>query len=149
MKLQINSKEALERLIGEDKEVEISIKAAIVNQFAKQYLKSVANSAVMDEIKRAVIREVKEETKDYIGKTNWGNEYFVKDENLKNAIRKCVKEALDSLIREAVKEQFAPLEQEVKFRLGVATDSTLSKVSERAIDRLVKERLLKMIAQCD
>ncbi|MBD5224229.1 MAG: hypothetical protein HDS71_09345 [Bacteroidales bacterium] len=122
MKLQINSKEALERLIGEDKEVEISIKAAIVNQFAKQYLKSVANSAVMDEIKRAVIREVKEETKDYIGKTNWGNDYFVKDENLKNAIRKCVKEELDNLIREAVKEQFTPLEQEVKFRLGVATD---------------------------
>ena len=47
MKIQINSLEALERLIGNDKEMEISVKQSILNEFAKKHLKSIANSEAM------------------------------------------------------------------------------------------------------
>ena len=40
MKIQINSLEALERLIGGDTQVEIEIRNSIVQEFTKKYLKS-------------------------------------------------------------------------------------------------------------
>ena len=38
-KIQINSLEALERLIGGDTELEIEVRNSIVQEFAKKYLK--------------------------------------------------------------------------------------------------------------
>lgn len=40
-KIQINSKEALERLIGNDSELEVELRNSIVQEFSKKYLKSV------------------------------------------------------------------------------------------------------------
>lgn len=42
-KIQINSLEALERLIGNDNELEIEIRSSIVQEFAKKHLKAIAN----------------------------------------------------------------------------------------------------------
>lgn len=47
MKIQINSLEALTRLIGDDKEMEISVKQAVLDGFAKRYLKSLVNNKIM------------------------------------------------------------------------------------------------------
>lgn len=59
MKIQINSLVALERLIGDDKEMEITVKTSVINEFAKSYIKSVANSEIVDTIKKAILDEVK------------------------------------------------------------------------------------------
>ena len=50
IKIQINSLEALERLIGGDNELEISIRDNIVQEFTNKYLKGLVNS---DKIKEA------------------------------------------------------------------------------------------------
>jgi hypothetical protein len=44
MKIQINSLEALERLIGGDNELEIDIRNSVVQDFSKKHLKSVAQT---------------------------------------------------------------------------------------------------------
>lgn len=43
--LQINSLEALERLIGNDNETEVAIRNSIVLEFTKKHLKSIANES--------------------------------------------------------------------------------------------------------
>ena len=42
VKIQINSLEALERLIGGDTQLEIDLRNSIVQEFSKKYLKAVA-----------------------------------------------------------------------------------------------------------
>lgn len=46
-KIQINSLEALERLIGGDTELEIEVRNSIVQEFAKKYLKGIINEELM------------------------------------------------------------------------------------------------------
>lgn len=54
MKCQINSKEALERLINGDEEFEITIKNTILNEITGKYLKSIAHDEIMSEISKSV-----------------------------------------------------------------------------------------------
>ena len=61
-KIQINSLEALERLIGNDNKLEIEVRNSIVQKFAEKHLKSLANSptihTALNNINDAVTREV-------------------------------------------------------------------------------------------
>jgi len=50
IKLQIGSLEALERLIGGDSEVEVELRTAIVQDFAKRHLKGIITKEVLDKI---------------------------------------------------------------------------------------------------
>ena len=60
-KIQINSLAALERLIGNDNEIEIEIRNSIVQEFAKKHLKSIAHeldSGLLNkELKDAVLKK--------------------------------------------------------------------------------------------
>ncbi len=71
VKLQINSKEALERLIGGDSQLEIELRNSIVQEFAEKYLKAVANSEVIDskleKLKNGLIEQFNSECE----KKNW------------------------------------------------------------------------------
>lgn len=59
--LQINSKEALERLIGGDTETEIEIRNSVVQKFAEKHLKPIVNSDVITN----AIQRIKEHANKY------------------------------------------------------------------------------------
>lgn len=148
MKIQINSKEALERLIGDDKEMEIAIKNAVINQFAKQYLKSVANDEIIRELEAAVLVEVDTAIKRHVERTPaYGMSRFKASPELKEAIQNATKEALRELVKEAIEERMSDVEKEVKELLGYKLDIICNKVSERNIDRLVQSKLRKLIEE--
>lgn len=148
MKIQINSLAALERLIGDDKEMEFAVKDSIFNTFAKNYLKSVAHSEIMDALKKAVLYELEKGLNLVVERTSsWAGCTYKAKPELKEAIDKAAKEALDEMIKETVKESMASVEKEVNQRVGYALDCICSKVAEVNIDRLVRERLSKMLNQ--
>lgn len=148
MKIQINSKEALERLIGDDKEMEIAIKNAVINQFAKQYLKSVANDEILQELKAAVLAEVEAEVAKHVECVPaYGMSRFKARPELKEAVKDATVEALRELVKEAIEEQMSDVEKEVKGLLGYKLDIICNKVSERNIDRLVQSKLRKLIEE--
>lgn len=148
MKIQINSKEALERLIGDDKEMEIAIKNAVINQFAKQYLKSVANDEIMRELKVAVLAEVEAEVARHVERAPvYGVSQFKARAGLKEAIQNATKEALRDLVKETIENQMPAVEEEVKQALGYKLDIICDRVSERNIDRLVQNKLRKLIEE--
>ena len=148
MKIQINSKEALERLIGDDKEMEIAIKNAVINQFAKQYLKSVANDEIMRELKVAVLAEVEAEVARHVERVPaFGMSCFKARPGLKEAVKDATKEALRELVKEAIEERMSDVDGEVKQLLGYKLDIICDKVSERNIDRLVQSKLRKLIEE--
>lgn len=148
MKIQINSKEALERLIGDDKEMEIAIKNTIIDRFAKQYLKSVANSEIVRELKVAVLAEVEAEVARHVERLpTYGISCFKARTELKEAIKNAAKEALRDLVKETIEEQMSDVEKEVKQLLGYKLDIICDKVSEQNIDRLVQRKLRKLIEE--
>lgn len=49
--------------------MEITVKTSVINEFAKSYIKSVANSEIVDTIKKAILDEVKK-TNNFLRKTN-------------------------------------------------------------------------------
>jgi len=62
IKLQLD-KDALERLIGRDSQVEIDLRSGIVQNFAKKYLKAVAQSELMCKAQDYVREHLRKELK--------------------------------------------------------------------------------------
>jgi hypothetical protein len=109
--LQINSKEALERLIGGDTETEIDIRNSVVQKFAEKHLKPIVNSApIMD-----VIRQIKDHAYKHIQETcakelatfkasAYGTTYDIKlRPEVETAIRNKVRDSVDELVNKKVK----------------------------------------------
>lgn len=110
--LQINSKEALERLIGGDTETEIDIRNSVVQKFAEKHLKPIANSAPITD----VIRQIKDQAYKHIEetcakeiakfKTSYSSSTYIYDIKLRpeieSAIKSKIQESIDKLISEKV-----------------------------------------------
>jgi len=60
-KIQINSLEALERLIGNDNELEIEIRNSVVQNFSKKFLKPLLVESVLLDLQQTVFNEIVEE----------------------------------------------------------------------------------------
>lgn len=113
--LQINSKEALERLIGGDTETEIDIRNSVVQKFAEKHLKPIANSAPITD----VIRQIKDQAYKHIEETcakeiatfksNWqGYTYDIKlRPELEAIIKSKIRETIDKLITDKVNAAIA------------------------------------------
>lgn len=149
MKVQINSLAALERLIGDDKEMEITVKSSIINEFAKSYIKSVANSEIVDTIKDAILEEVRKT--DYFGlltkgtsNNSWSISYLLSKE-AKELVRKQVRREVDQLISDTVAPIREELVNDIKSRLDSMSLSVSNcireEIQKETIDKLVQKRL--------
>lgn len=148
MKIQINSLEALQRLIGDDKEMEITVKSSIINEFAKSYIKSVANSEVVDTIKNAVLEEIKKT--DYFGllvqgsRGGWSTNYLL-SKDAKELVKTQVRREMDQLIFETVNPIREELVNDIRSRLDLMSLSVSrcirEEIQKETIDKLVQKRL--------
>lgn len=153
MKVQINSLAALERLIGDDKEMEITVKSSIINEFAKSYIKSVANSEIVDTIKSAVLEEVRKT--DYFGLLTKGtssNGWFTSNllsKEAKELVRTQVREEVDQLISDTVAPIREELANDIKSRLDLMSLSVSrcirEEVQKETINKLVQKRLKDLL----
>ncbi len=91
--LQINSIEALERILNGSEGLELQIKENIVQEFTKRYLKGIAN----EEIVKQASSKIKEE----IEETLFGdsNKYSFRLKELKPEYVKLIEETIESKIR--------------------------------------------------
>lgn len=150
MKVQINSLQALQRLIGEDEELKLQIKATVLNSLAKNALKATLNGEFADAMSRAIKDELADSNAigAYMQKnTNGIIPRYIPTEDFKQVIHSEVRSAF----RELIKEEIAKLESEAKQMVNDSIQSTIgyicTRVSEANIDRLVREKLKKMIEQ--
>lgn len=143
IKIQINSLEALERLIGGDSELEIDIRNSVVQKFSKRHLKDIANKFISD----GVIRSIKEEL---------NNEYFDKSNyrhvKLTPEFQKILESSVDSHVRSLIKSRISErinsgeldeviqgrVELEVSRHVGRITDSMIKKKAEELLIEKLK-----------
>jgi uncharacterized membrane protein YheB (UPF0754 family) len=120
MKIQINSLEALERLIGGDTQLEFDIRQNIVEEFTKKHLKSLANSTLMARTEQDIVKAIK------IGASH---DLIIQriDEYLnKEVVRKKIENLLN---------------KQSDFIVGQLSDMMLKLKIEQLVDQKIKEKL--------
>lgn len=143
IKIQINSLDALERLIGGNSEIEIEIRGNIVQEFSKRYLKDIVAADAIKQVTSEVINSVREEIRvNFLSEVKPSGSYWSKI-ILKPEIKK---ELIDSAKYELMEE----LRQEIKTSLGVTNaretvENEVNKAVNGLIDRLSEESLQSFI----
>lgn len=147
VKIQINSLEALERLIGDDKNLEIQVKESILNGFAKNYLKSVTNSFIVEKLKTSILEE--------LGKTNFFGMMKKDDsgfrpiysltydfrEKVEREVIKLVDEKIQSALQKPINDIYKQIERRFDI-LSSETAEVLSDENAKAhLDKLVQKKL--------
>lgn len=150
--IQINSLEALERLIGGDSQVEVEVRNSVVQRFAEKHLKPLANSPAIkntfDSIRNGITKDIQEKCEKEIAtfKTN----YYGTVTELQ--INPTIKAQLHSMVRSAVDEKIA---KEVEEALKTwRSDSEVQKMIDKRfeyytndfINTQIKTRLDKLKA---
>lgn len=137
VKIQINSLEALERLIGEDKELEIVVKESIINEFAKNHLKAVINNEFLKDLKCEIMKDLKKT--DYLGilksekKDYFGNKVLYLSDKTAKLVKSCVLNEVDQIIRETTDEVREELNSMVRERLQSTAASVVNSIKESTI----------------
>lgn len=148
MKIQINTKEGLYELIASDKNLEIEIKKRIINEYAKDYIKSVANSEIINDLKTQVVKELK--------KTNYCGvlgEYSLSGspnlsvnikELIHNEVKQCVNNEILTQVVETKLELLKKTREEIKETLATYDEEKIRSLVKEILDTTIK-KLLKNI----
>jgi hypothetical protein len=145
--LQINSKEALERLIGGDSQTEIDIRNSVVQKFAEKHLKAVVNSDAMRttlyQIQTAITQNVKEQCEREVAtfKTSYGGS--ITDIKLNPAVQKEIDTQVRTIAYDIIQKK---VDESIKFW---ANNAEIEKIvakkfeyyTNEIISNKVKERL--------
>lgn len=154
--LQINSLEALERLIGNNNDCEITIRNRVVQDFAKKHLKAVANDAVftkvIDEFRIQLQKEVDKKMEESIAFVKRYNGGMVEKINVHpdiiKSIERVVREKIDGQIAEAVEGGIKVWSQETSLekRISERMDYFVTHHIDQAVRKRLKDVAGKLIS---
>lgn len=149
MKIQINSLEALERLIGGDSKLEFDIRQNIVEEFSKKHLKAVVNNDLIQKLQSALTSKIQDDlletvtssyTKSY-KLTSTAKEFLDKEVgySVESTLSKLVESKMGSLdilkrIDELLARETDWIENQLKHEL-------IEKKLEALVNKRIKERL--------
>jgi hypothetical protein len=140
MKLQINSLEALERLIGGDTEVELEIRNNIVQAFAKKHLKAIVNEGSIQHVAHALDKNLSSQAEAIITAKfgtltgQYWNGKFVLNDTCKAALNN----AADSAFRSHLMNVLADSEKKMSERYS---EQYISDMINRTVDAEVAKRI--------
>jgi len=153
VKLQINSLQALERLIGGDSELEFEIRQSVVENFTKKHLTTIANSELIKNASAAVKTEIHRTFFDtVISGSGWNSSeqiVFKKEylDNLKYELTYSAKQTLNKVVEDVIEEAKtkekieAALDTAANYIVNTLTESNLTARLNRMVDAKLKERL--------
>lgn len=147
--IQINSLEALERLIGGDSQVEIDIRNSVVQAFAEKHLKSVTKSYQIENaiaaIRASIEREIRIECQKLFGEYNntWRASVML-DEKVKQIIKDSVLTEITSFISSYLKEITSSpewikekIENHIKQMAMISAGAEIRNIVNKIIDEQV------------
>lgn len=140
--LQINSLQSLERLIGNDNEIEIGIRNSIVQEFSKKHLKCIINDYLIRKLSIDVKREVLSEILEKVNDNPYSNEIY-----LSESIMKKLKEKMEAEIWDRFYELIDELLERDKIRILIAErlEFASNRILEALSDADLEKRLSDMV----
>ena len=144
LKVQINSLEALERLIGGESKLEFDIRQNIVEAFAKKHLKTIANSDLIKKVEIGLKKELEDE---FVRKSSsWSGSYSLTTKAIE-LLKKQIEYLKSTLVNKLVEEHFEKsgldelIKEKAEFVAGRLTESVLSAKFNKAVEAEIKKRL--------
>lgn len=144
IKIQINDRNGVEKLIEADPDLKIGIKDSIINGFAKKYLKSVADDMIIRQLQIQIIDELKKTN--YLGlleKDRYG--CFSESDKLSAIIKKGVENRIGSVMLDHI----AKIEERVIDELKGRVEAIMSSYDEERLkdimDDLVKAKMKALL----
>lgn len=131
-KIQINSKDALERLIGGDTELELELRHAVVTAFTKHHLKGIAETPIIHGIANDLMRSMLDYAKDMFAKSfatfqqTWG--HSIRDIALHQGIKDCIRNEIET------------------HRSALIADMVTKAMDPAAIEKIVNARVESRVA---
>lgn len=146
-KIQLNSLEALERLIGGDTELEIEIRNSVVQKFAEKHLKPVAAEISLESVENRITEMAREKLEKDVAtfKHRWGG--TLTDLKLHPDIVKEIEKQVSILVSDTVRESVnAAIErwyspEELKKRIN----SEIDYINKQTIRKAVKEKFQQLL----
>lgn len=150
--LQINSLDALERLIGGDADVEVEIRNNIVAKFAEKHLKQLANSSqvmgaltkAQQELREMVQTQVTAALANVKNSTYYGMKIGDLRPEIKALMEEAVRTSVDAVVANAVKADIAKLATQEILERKITREVT-AQINERVAVE-VKKRIDAMLA---
>lgn len=145
MKIQINSLQALERLIGNDNQLEIDIRNSVVQDFTKKHLKSLVTTNLMLDIAETVKNEIRSEFFEIVTSGYSSKAVFKSDtlDQLKSDLHTAARRELTDIVNDIIAEY--SVDTTIKDKLTIAaqeiSDQLTSKNLEARLNRMVDQRL--------
>lgn len=142
MKIQINSLEALERLIGGDNQLEIDIRNSVVQKFANKHLKAVANGLIERGLVKAAETEIKKEAFESLGFNN-----VRLTDKYKKHLESQISIMLGKQMREIIEQKLDPnaVEEQIIIKINTRLNELVDKVSKQEIEKKAKALLIEKL----
>jgi len=153
IKIQINSLDALERLIGNDTTLEIEVRNSIVQEFTKKHLKALAEESVIKASEKSVMNYLKTEYLTEQRKGYYGTELILKNpisDVIKNNVNTIVLGEIDRIIstkvmvpelEKKILVKFSEIDKLIDERLGYLTDGVINNYIENKANQKIKDKL--------
>lgn len=139
-KIQINSLQALERLIGGDNTLELEIRQSVVTEFVKKHLKGLVDSRIVQiastELRASIDETVRKQISATIGEyqqSGYGARKFILHNDLKAEIKNQLVVALDKTINEVITEIMPGVEKQI--------EESFVRVMNYKIDQIVRDKV--------
>lgn len=141
-KIQINSLQALERLIGGDTELELEMRKSIANEFAGKYLKTLFHDRLIEAAANTINAEVTrkfltvESVKD---SKSWHSTVTVLNTEGKSIIEKETQRQVNNFIREEVNRLFDV--DALRTKLKQAIEDAADKIANEVVSSNISKRV--------
>ncbi len=143
IKIQINSVEAIERLIGGSSAIEIEVRNAVVQEFTKRHLKSLAEAQLYTPAMDLIKKELNEFAEKHVGSFAQGSNAYTKkiqlNQHMKDEIKREISAIISAICRKEVIEKANKLKEEIDFS-KIKTDFL------KSINTDLKAQLVKEVA---
>jgi hypothetical protein len=144
IKIQINSLEALERLIGGDSQLELEIRNNIVQEFSKKHLKPIAEQldSRLESTATAVYNEVVEKRFGRASGYGYGKTYQL-NSDIREAINQEVAVSIKQAVGDSIKDQVENINLEKMIQKAI--DHKFNVQVNDMVNEMVRERIANII----
>lgn len=153
MKVQINSLEALNRLIGGDTAIEFELRQSIANEFAKAHLKGLVNDAIIKTATNTFAELCITQGFEALG-NSWNRTFRVNTHQhnlIKEAVQKAIDDVVTKSIHDCVNNTFAELNvkerietlinKQTEYIVNQWSDGVIESRINSAVDARIKQKL--------
>ncbi len=140
VKIQINSLEALERLIGNDNELEIELRQSVAVAMTKKYVSALVDKQLLKD----VIAETQVQKQDAFHAGSYYN--IVLSDKIKQKIQEYVQQKIGDSVREIIDRYITfnllePIvERNIDYKVQLITSEVLNKQVEEKVKQQIKSK---------